>query len=519
MVSRRSAGILLCWIAVLFGIVNSQTTYPLKIYTYFNAMDNRYGGGKSGADVEKYFFSKQIMKRVENYYSTAMSVKSAPGNLQHSEFELKDKQKVPVGSFDGHLWVLFDCYNDENDTAFAAASFQDQAPDGRPISGFFELNLYAVSPSPRNALAHYGVFVHEFYHILVLNPDLFKSYRNSAGNEIGESNVISTVSGRTVFKLPGATLNFAKSFLNDNSLSYIVLENGGGAGSIGSHLEYDYWPSDFMSPIDTVPALLSPISMYLAKDAGWYDVNDNYLDPLIYGMNAGANFQDLNICPGNRNPVPVGFCSTAQKGSQMCSPDGMYKGKCGADETYNNNGGCPFIMGTIYCTVPSNDLKEFVNSNLETIGSGSRCASVKAADGSITPACTTTTCSGGTLTYKFSNGGTCSCSAGDAGTDKTCGSLKVKCPDTTSLSLTCDSLDTSKHGCPNDCSGKGFCLGLTAGRKICWCNYGWKGSDCNTENPDEKPLTSAGTSVVGDSNIASVRIVLCLLTLALTIFL
>src|SRR3990167_1920296 len=120
MVSRRSAGILLCWIAVLFGIVNSQTTYPLKIYTYFNAMDNRYGGGKSGADVEKYFFSKQIMKRVENYYSTAMSVKSAPGNLQHSEFELKDKQKVPVGSFDGHLWVLFDCYNDENDTAFAA---------------------------------------------------------------------------------------------------------------------------------------------------------------------------------------------------------------------------------------------------------------------------------------------------------------------------------------------------------------------------------------------------------------
>ena len=461
--------------------------------------------------MERYLFSKQIMIRVAKYYSAAMTVKAAEATYSYTEFELTDKSKVAAGTFTGHLYTMFDCYYDETSKGFASAAFQDRdATTGRPISGSFHLNLFAIKPSPKNALAHYGTFVHEFYHILTFNNELFQHWVDGSNNKIGKANIVETVNSRDRYKLSGSqAIEFAKTHLNDNALSYIILENGGGAGSAGSHWEYDFWPNDFMSPIDTLPSLLSPLSLYMSKDAGWYGVNDQYADPLIYAKGAGADFQNTGTCPGDRNPIPIGFCATADKDKGMCSPDGMYKGKCGADETYNNNGGCPFIMGFLYCTVPSSDYETSVNYDVETIGAGSRCATVKSSS-SYTPACTTTTCSGGTLTYKFSNGGTCSCSAGDANNDKSCGGYTVKCPSATSITLTCESLDTSKHRCPNDCSGKGFCLGLTAGSKKCWCKYGWTGDDCNTENTDEKALTSVGTtSTANKSNQRSSFIAGC----------
>jgi hypothetical protein len=260
----------------------------------------------------------------------------------------------------------------------------------------------------------------------------------------------------------------------------------------------------------------------MSKDSGWYGVNDAYADPLIYGKNAGANFQSTADCPGDRAQKPLGFCATADKGKGFCSPDGMFKGACNSDSTYNANGNCPFIMGSLYCTVPSSDYDGQVNYDVELIGPGSRCATVKSSSGT-TPACATTTCSGGSVNYKFAGSNNqCTCTAADAGTEKTCGSLTVKCPDTVSLGLVCDSLDSTKQRCPNDCSGKGFCLGLTAGSKLCWCTYGWTGSDCSTENSAEAALTSVGTTTTpnkkNNSNINTIGFYIGALVMILSSF-
>ena len=474
----------------------------LQIVTHYQTMDDRYAS-KTGTEKDKYLFSKQIMIRVVKYYSAAMTVKTAAKQYQYTEFTFDDGNKLPAGTFTGHLFTVFDCYN-KADTGFAAAGFQDKDTNGRPISGIFHLNLNAINPSPKNALAHYGTFVHEFYHILTFNKDLFGSFIDGAGNAIGSTNIIGTDGSRSTYKFAGDVLTFAKSHLGDNSLTAVTLENGGGAGSANSHWEYDYWPNDFMSPIDTLPSLLSPLSLYMSKDSGWYGVNDNYADPLIYGKNAGANFQSTASCPGDRNPQPLGFCATGDKGKSFCSPDGMYKGVCGSDDTYNADGKCPFIMGTLYCTVPSSDYTGQVNYDVEIIGAGSRCAAVKSSSG-YTTACATTTCSGGSVTYTFVGSKTCTCTSGEAGSEKSCGGLTVKCPDATSLGLLCDSLDSSKQKCPNDCSGKGFCLGLTAGTKQCWCTYGWMGTDCSTANSDEPELTSVGKSTTPNKKNANIK--------------
>jgi Leishmanolysin len=486
----------------MIGLALAQSgSYPLEIVTHYDAMTTKFSS-KTGTELDKYLFSKQIMIRVVKYYSTMMTIKYAPSTLSYSPFELKDNLSVSAGTFTGHLFTVFDCYTKTTSTVFASAGFQDRDnTSGRPISGIFSLNLNSINPSPKNALAHYGTFVHEFYHILTFNSDLYQYYIGSGSSPIGASSVVGDVGNRkALIYSSSAAIAWAKTHLNDNSLTSLLLENGGGSGSAASHWEYDFWPNDFMSPIDTLPSLLSPLSLYLSKDAGWYNVKDQYADPLIYGRNAGANFQSTSSCPGNRNPKPLGFCSTSEVGSSMCSPDGMFKGSCGSDSTYNNDGNCPFIMGAMYCTVPSNDYTGLVNYDVELVGPGNRCALAKSGQ-SYSATCVTTTCPGGnSLTYKFNGGSTCTCAASDAGNDKACGSYTVKCPDATSIQLTCDGLDTTKHRCPNDCSGKGFCLGLTAGSKTCWCKYGWTGTDCGTENTDEKALTSAGTVSTPNTN-------------------
>ena len=475
----------------------------MQIETHYKTMDDRYA---SSADKDKYLFSKQIMIRVVKYYSAAMTVKTAAKQYSYTPFTFDDGTTLPAGTFDGHLFTVFDCYNKPNDKGFAAAAFQDLDPaNGRPISGIFQLNLNAIKPSPKNALAHYGTFVHEFYHIMTFNKDLFQYFRNSAGGVIGQANIIGTDNGRQTYILGGEVLKFAKAHLSDDSLAFVTLENGGGAGSAASHWEYDFWPNDFMSPIDTLPSLLSPLSLYMSKDAGWYDVNDNFADPLIFGRGAGANFQSTANCPGERSPQPLGFCAIADKEKGFCSPDGMFKGACNSDETYNNNGGCPFIMGSLYCTVPSSDYDGQVDYNLEKIGPGSRCATVKTDKGYI-PACATTSCSSGSATFEFvGSNNKCTCTAADAGSDKSCGGWTVKCPSAVSLGLICDSLDTTKQRCPNDCSGKGFCLGLTAGSKQCWCSYGWTGNDCSTANTAEPELTNVGTSTTPNKKNANIK--------------
>jgi Leishmanolysin len=494
---------LLCFLMIGLTVAQSGS-FPLQIVTHYDAMTTKFSS-KTGTELDKYLFSKQIMIRVVKYYSTMMTIKYASGTFSYSAFTLNGGLKVSGGSFTGHLFTVFDCFN-EASTTFASAGFQDRdSTNGRPISGIFSLNLNAIKPSPKNALAHYGTFVHEFYHILTFNSDLYQYYIGSGSSPIGYANVIGTVSGRQALTYSSsAALAWAKTFLGDTTLASLILENGGGAGSAASHWEYDYWPTDFMSPIDTLPSLLSPLSLYLSKDAGWYDVKTEYADPMIYGKSAGANFQSTATCPGNRSPKPLGFCSTSEVGTSMCSPDGMYKGYCGANSDYNNNGNCPFIMGSLYCTVPSDDYTGSVNYDVELIGPGNRCALSKSSGGSYAAVCVTTTCPGGnSLSYKFNGGSSCTCSASDAGNDKTCGSYTVKCPDTTSIQLTCEGLDTTKHRCPNDCSGKGFCLGLNAGTKTCWCKYGWTGADCSTENADEKPLTSVGTVTTANNNKSS----------------
>ena len=97
------------------------------------------------------------------------------------------------------------------------------------------------------------------------------------------------------------------------------------------------------------------------------------------------------------------------------------------------------------------------------------------------PKCNEVSCSGNVVTVKVSVNGVMTNFActGDGAVINAAGS-SFTCP--ASQADFCALMDASKR-CPNDCSGKGFCMGVNTARK-CVCMYGWEGTDCSTQGVD-----------------------------------
>jgi hypothetical protein len=475
----------------------------MRIFVDYEAADTQW---KADALVDKYVFAKKLMKKTVDFYTVFLKVKypkdtytipDVPGD----GFTVKAKTM----SYDLHTY--FKVYN-KNDNGFAAAApLHKDAETGRTLVGYFELNLNAISPSKANMINHFGTFVHEFYHILVFNNELYEHFINADKTKIGRANLITesiTLGGKARMGYKGTSvLTFAKSHLNDQSITNIIMENDGGSGSAGSHWEHMYFPTDFMSPIDTTPSLHSELSFSMAVDSGWFEVDVTKTEQLEYGKNAGANFMS-GSCPTANS---AGFCAAADLGKSFCPPDSRYKAKCYTDSTYSEN--CHFLFADIICSVDdSTYTADKYDSSFETLGADSKCAMVKKAgtESSATAYCAKASCdNANVLTYTFKNSLTCACSAANQGQEVSCGSgsSKIVCPTSAQITDICTRLQTANK-CPDDCSGNGLCLGKVGGSRTCFCLYGFKGTNCAESNPEEtdaKIKTWATSTNTNKSNL------------------
>lgn len=431
---------------------------------------------------------KKVLNKTAEYFQLVLNVKDPKSSYTWPNIQMADGNTLSGRTTNYDLWIYVYAYN-ANDGAFAQGgpSYFDR-PLGRPIVGFINVNLAAIKISELNALTYLGTFAHEIYHIIVFNTDLFKYFVDGDNKLRGLNSLLksssSEIMGKTRLIYTGPNvISFVNSYLGITGFEGVALENNGDEKSIGSHWEFVFWQTDFMSAAATTPSLLSMLSLSMAIDSGWFTVNQAYAQPLEYAKALGFDLQG-SACPEN---TVSGFCDVV--GKQGCSPDYTYKTICHSDSTFSEN--CYYQRASVFCPVPSTDYGSLVSQNIEYLGPGSRCLMTKVGSNLIVPRCVRSTCTGTTsILFTLTAGNTCTCATGDVNVTCTDSNYLVTCP--SDIADYCTRLQSSNR-CPSDCNGKGLCLG-PAGNKSCFCAYGWTGLDCSKPNSAESDLTNWGTS-------------------------
>ena len=454
------------------NLISSNTRGPIRIWVDYTDSDIEW----LATDMrDRYAFSKKLIEQTQAYYASVIIVKRQQREYTWPDVKIFDEVTVKGRTVPYDLWTYFRAYRAVDSKIADADVCEFDKITGRPIVGYFELNLNAITTKPANLILLMGTFVHEFYHILVFNYDLFDKFIKADGSLVGRDNLIRQypviIKGQIRQAYIGENvLNFARKFLNYPMLQGVVLENDGGEGSAGSHWEHMYWSTDFMAPSDTNPSLLSELSLSMALDSGWYDVDSRFAETLEYGKGAGVDIQ-TDSCP---TAEINGFCDS--EGELSCSPDFKYKARCYTDKTYSE--GCLFKQANVVCSIPDSYGID-VDPNVEILGESSRCVMTSTFLKISRPRCAKAECSGtSTIKYTFAKGKTCICEADGGSGSCSDSSISVRCP--ASVSDFCERMQDGNR-CPADCSGRGLCLGIP-GYKTCFCTYAWQGVDCKTAN-------------------------------------
>lgn len=471
-----------------------QGAQPFRIFVSYDESDK--ANPATDVNYAKYTFAKKIMEKTKYFYTLVLKVKNPKPTYTWPDVNAADNSfdvaiKGRTVAYD--LWTYFKAYFKDDNGFAAAAPFAFDDTTGRPIVGGFELNLNAISPSPANLINHMGTFVHEFYHIVVFNNQLYEKFVGSDLKPVGRASFVAEnipLNGIRMGYIGTNVLAYAKEYTNFPGLTHVLMENNGGAGSAGSHWEHMYWSTEFMSPTDTTPSMHTKLSFAMAIDSGWFEIDENYMEKYSYLHGAGYNFQ-TGACPTTAAEFAKlpGLCPAADAGKKGCSPDLRFKSECYTDTTYSE--GCYFMTGKQQCSVPDMTDATAFDLTIEKVGDASRCADI-VKNSVNTPLCGQASCDASNLlTWTFVTG-SCSCTAAQSKLAGTCtdNSLSITCPDVADI---CSRLATR---CPKDCSGKGLCLNYGS-RPNCLCVSGSKGVDCSEIDTDNGSGNSAGLTALG----------------------
>lgn len=273
----------------------------------------------------------------------------------------------------------------------------------RPVVGFANICLESLASSDgvineASIREMVDVISHEVVHILGINSDLFKYYRNSVTGEpltsrkkgflgingggfqsttakcvdnrpneqmyMPCSNTIqyreeevkygNSVEKRSYYEIVLPTVvQVVRNQFNCQRLTGARLENQPTADDcIGSHFDERQWFSEFMSAVyDKDSAYISSLTLAMLEDSGWYNVNYEMAENSPFGLGAGCDFVEKDcIVDGfysSTRSVDVDvhgvvpdygkgyFCNDVSGEQWGCGPSHNFRGKCDLHEYEN----------------------------------------------------------------------------------------------------------------------------------------------------------------------------------------
>ena len=501
-----------------------QTPSPIRILVDFSAMDYKY---RNNPFIAGYIACKKTTIKAVDLLSKLIKVKRPKTSQQTPELTYGNL-KIPARTFEADLYINCRVFNSQSSQKPKGIPLAFDVDTGRPIAGVLEFDINHIYLANFTHLQNIVVPLKGLYQILVFHDVLFDRFVDSDNKLVGRDNLITTAilqgKARTGYRGP-SVLAKAKAHLNDPSLKYVLFEDTNDVLAQNSNWDYMYFPDDFMSSQQFKFQQISDITLSMALDSGWYEVDMDKSQLLTFGKAAGANFQ-TGACPPLN--TAKGFCVSSKKDYIYFSPD-LY-GKSFCQQARDN--GCYQLILYKSCLFDDPSYQPtWYDYKPEYFGPDSRIVYYWWKDASnnwkVLPNCAKISCDAqGTITYTFKPSITCVCDSSSVGYDVSCtgttASIDISCPATAEIATyLCDSLKPN-FKCPDDCSGNGICMGLASGKPFCHCRYGYTGDSCAAVNNEEtdtplKPLLKQSKSrSSSDSQTAALlsSMLVCLLVLS-----
>ncbi|XP_070535465.1 leishmanolysin-like peptidase isoform X2 [Ptychodera flava] len=208
-----------------------------------------------------------------------------------------------------------------DDTIGFATWCQLETALDRPVAGFANLCPNSLSTESANYNNILGSLKHEILHALGFSASLYAFYRDKNGDPLTErmadgkpprnyainmhqwsDRVVQTIrrSDWTVRQgtvphdvqmlVTPRVVEEARNHFNCPTLEGVEIENQGGSGSELSHFEKRLFENEVMTGVHSQTRIFSRLALAVMEDTGWYSVNYDNAEPLIWGQNLGCDF-------------------------------------------------------------------------------------------------------------------------------------------------------------------------------------------------------------------------------------
>jgi cbb3-type cytochrome oxidase subunit 3 len=355
---------------------------PMRIHFDTSALDQRRSMA-NGARID--FVKNEILPRTGDFWSKALSVVPVSGNLKidrnglsngycgHSEFSLVPDNHITNGLPDVDLIIYVSgtpsaMFCGSNTLAVAVACNQDHFD--RPTAGSINFCLEQITLGSDGTASdsikqdNVDVAVHETAHVLGMSSNSFKFFRDHETGKpltprrLFEATTVTCVDGKQrVVQLPAEnTLKLftakngqryasivtpkvatvARNIFNCQTLEGAQLENQptGDESCYGDHWdERLYYPEAMSGVISPHTNVLSPLTLALFEDSGWYKANYTMASSSPWGMNATCDFVTdpcvVEAANGATTIPDYGrgyFCN--RPSARGCSPTHTHKASC-----------------------------------------------------------------------------------------------------------------------------------------------------------------------------------------------
>lgn len=461
---------------------------PLRIKFYVEPLLNDIQNADSLTKTKGNVIIHKVLPQIEALWSESLSVVPSPNIVLPPDvcFELFDYPAEwsddKKGGVDGTDLLIFVsamesigsteiCSSSSSSTNQSAALTTlaisspcaiDPVTD-RPVVGFANVCLNTMEMGT-NGLIHeksienmVDVMSHELAHVLGLNSDLYKYFRNSvtgqpltprnrqkefyitenvpcvAGQESRDMALAceNTVKfglekvqyGENEFQrgfyeivLP-TVAQVARNHFNCQELQGARLENQPTSSDcLGSHFDERTWFTEFMSAVyDDGAAYFSPLTLAFLEDTGWYKSNFRNAHNSPFGLGAGCPFVEEKCIVDEKVPAygKGYFCNDVESNTWSCGPSHRFRAKCDLNfyvnprQTYFEPSHIgPSFIHADYCPLILSDAQDCddatgdANFSFEVFGSDSKCMEVTAG-GTRSAVCLKSSCNEQTLSYDF----------------------------------------------------------------------------------------------------------------------